>query len=146
VTQDSGPSIDLHCTQPWRNSCEKCLDLSTPNENISWLTDSQALIHSQFCGPRHLPELRAIKTCTYGIFFFGTPHAGSNSASWGVAILNIASLFANINTSMIKHLQTNSEWLRQSMDQFSAISGDFEIKYCYEQYKTPLALGKSTLV
>jgi hypothetical protein len=90
--------------------------------------------------------VQAIKTCTYGILFFGTPHAGSNSASWGVAILNIASLFASINTSIIKHLQTNSEWLRQSMDQFSAISGDFEIKYCYEQYQTPLALGKSTLV
>jgi hypothetical protein len=88
----------------------------------------------------------SIKAFTYGIFFFGTPHSGSGGAAWATALLQISSLFANTNTSVVKHLKANSEWLRQQVDQFTGISESFQIIHCFEGYPTPLAFGKSSLV
>jgi hypothetical protein len=88
----------------------------------------------------------SIKLSTYGIFFFGTPHSGSGSAAWATTLLNIGSTFAKTNTKIVKHLKTNSEWLRQQIDQFSGLAGQFNIIFCYEGYPTSVALGKSIVV
>ncbi|KAH0557139.1 hypothetical protein GP486_005073 [Trichoglossum hirsutum] len=71
---------------------------------------------------------------------------GSSSATWGTLLLNISSVFTKTNAAIIKHLKTNSEWLQQQLDQFTAISSDFKIKYCYEAFETPLILGKSAMI
>ena len=110
------------------------------------LTYNQALLHSNFSTPSHLPEHLSIKQSTYGIFFFGTPHTGSGGAAWATALLKIGSAFASTNTLVVKHLTTNSEWLRQQIDQFTGISENFKMIFCYEGYPTPLVLGRSTVV
>jgi hypothetical protein len=78
--------------------------------------------------------------------FFGTPHFGTDSASWAKAILNIGSVFSSFNTSVIRHLKTNSEWLRQQLQEFAPRSKDLIIEYYFETLKTPVALGKSKMV
>ncbi|KAJ5175660.1 uncharacterized protein N7482_001537 [Penicillium canariense] len=44
------------------------------------------------------------------------------------------------------HLRANSEWLGMQLDQFTPISADFEIVFCYESYKTPVLLGQGVLI
>ncbi|KAH0563532.1 hypothetical protein GP486_001902 [Trichoglossum hirsutum] len=133
--------------------CALRRDTSTEHRSIIFLAHSlggvlvkSALVHSAFSGPSHLEEHRSIKTSTYGVLFFGTPHSGSDSATWATLLLNIISAFAKTNTLVVKRLKTNSEWLRQQTAQFTAIGSSFDIKCCYEALQTTLPLGKGVMV
>ena len=75
---------------------------------------------------------------TYGILFMGTPHQGSEGATWGILARNIASIFMNTNKGMLEHLTRNSEWLEYQQAQFVPISNQFETIYFYETHPTPL--------
>lgn len=88
----------------------------------------KALIHSKL----NRDNQSTITLSTYGIVFFGTPHAGSGIASLGKHLLTILSIFASTNTSLIRHLQQNSEWLRMQTEQFNPISSEFDIITFYE--------------
>ena len=76
----------------------------------------------------------------------GTPHQGSEGATWGILARNIASIFVNTNKGMLEHLTRNSEWLEYQQTQFVPISNRFETIYFYETYPTPLPSGGSLLV
>jgi hypothetical protein len=65
---------------------------------------------------------------------------------WGQILMNVASIFKHTNPNFLRHLEQNSEWLQQQLGQYAGISGDFETKFGYEMYPTPIALGKSILV
>nr|CEG03183.1 unnamed protein product [Fusarium pseudograminearum CS3487] len=47
---------------------------------------------------------------------------------------------------LLKHLERDSEWLLQQLGQYGPISGEFVTKFAYENYKTPIALGKQIMV
>jgi hypothetical protein len=94
----------------------------------------------------HLEAHHAIRLSTYGLFFLGTPHQGTDKASWGEILVSVASVFIHTNQNLLQHLGRDSEWLQQQLVQFASISNDFVTKFGYEAYPTPIAAGKSVLV
>ena len=48
---------------------------------------------------------------TRAIAFFGTPHQGSELASWATIVNNMANLVKRTNTDIVKGLQSDSEAL-----------------------------------
>lgn len=91
-------------------------------------------------------HLKAIKLSTYGVMFFGTPHQGTDSASWGKVLVNVASLFRHTSKALLEHLERDSEWLEMQLEQYNAISSDIFTIFCYESYPTPLPAGRSMMV
>ncbi|QPC63176.1 hypothetical protein HYE67_005407 [Fusarium culmorum] len=104
-----------------------------------------ALIHSDAARQGALPEHRSIKLSTYGILFMGTPHQGGNGVQLGRILTNVASVFVPADDRLLKHLERDSEWLLQQLGQYGPISGEFVTKFAYENYKTPIALGKQIM-
>jgi hypothetical protein len=61
-------------------------------------------------------------------------------------MVNIASVFVAADNSLLQHLERDSEWLQQQLGQYGPIGGDFVTKFAFEEYPTPIALGKSIMV
>jgi hypothetical protein len=94
----------------------------------------------------HNEHLKAIKLSTYGVMFFGTPHQGTESASWGKVVVNVASIFRHTSTAILEHLEKNSEWLEIQLEQYKSISSEVFTLFCFESYPTPLPAGRSMMV
>lgn len=91
-------------------------------------------------------HLKAIKLSTYGVMFFGTPHQGTDSASWGKVLVNVATLYQHTNKAILNHLERDSEWLETQLEQYKAISSDIFTIFCYESCPTALPAGRSMVV
>ena len=50
---------------------------------------------------------------TKALFFLGTPHRGSNWASWGEIATGLAGTIFDTNPGLVKHLEVNGEALMQ---------------------------------
>lgn len=94
----------------------------------------------------HLEHHKALKISTRSVYFFGTPHQGSNGVSVARVLLNIAAAVLNTNANALQHLAPSSEYLQLLTEEFLPISADFEIKYFYEKLKTELPGGLTTIV
>ena len=94
----------------------------------------------------HNEHLKAIKLSTYGVMFFGTPHQGTDSASWGKVLVNVATLYQHTNKAILNHLERDSEWLETQLEQYKAISSDIFTIFCYESCPTALPAGRSMVV
>ena len=104
------------------------------------------MIHSNMADVSHNEHLKAIKLSTYGVMFFGTPHQGTESASWGKVVVNVASIFRHTSTAVLEHLEKNSEWLEIQLEQYKSISTEIFTIFCFESYPTPLPAGRSMMV
>ncbi|CAF3468047.1 unnamed protein product [Fusarium graminearum] len=113
--------------------------------SLGGIVVKSALIHSDAARQGALPEHRSIKLSTYGILFMGTPHQGGNGVQLGRILTNVASVFVPADDRLLKHLERDSEWLLQQLGQYGPISGEFVTKFAYENYKTPIALGKQIM-
>jgi len=112
----------------------------------SALTGQKALIHSNMAGVSHNEHLKAIKLSTYGVIFFGTPHQGTESASWGKVLVNVASIFQHTSTAILEHLEKDSEWLETQLEQYKSISSEIFTIFCFESFPTPLPARNSMMV
>jgi hypothetical protein len=92
----------------------------------------KALIHANMASEQHNEFYKAIKISTYGVLFFGTPHQGSSTASWASIVVNVSSVYYYTNSSVLKNLERDSEWLEIQLEQYKAISNDFLTKFMYE--------------
>ncbi|KAF7198642.1 Protein SERAC1 [Pseudocercospora fuligena] len=72
-----------------------------------------------------------------GIMFFGTPHRGSEIASWSTIFSNLASLTTagQIRSDLLKNLESSSITLRDISTQFVARAAGLQIVTFYEQEK-----------
>jgi len=61
-------------------------------------------------------------------------------------MVNVASVFMAADDRLLQHLERDSEWLQQQLGQYGPISGDFVTKFAFEEYATPIVLGKSIIV
>ncbi|OCL01786.1 hypothetical protein AOQ84DRAFT_206150 [Glonium stellatum] len=114
--------------------------------SLGGIVVKSALIHSNMAGISHNEHLKAIKLSTYGIMFFGTPHQGTDSASWGKVLANVASIFRHTSTAILEHLERDSEWLETQLGQYNSISSEFRTIFCFESYPTPLPAGNSMMM
>jgi len=106
----------------------------------------QALVISNGCNEKHLPEQKAICLSTYGILFMATPHQGGGGVLLGKLAVNIASIAQHTKKEYLQHLERDSEWLMQQQMLYSPISDNFKTVYFYESYPTRLPGGKSIIV
>ncbi|XEU97663.1 hypothetical protein FSHL1_002949 [Fusarium sambucinum] len=114
--------------------------------SLGGIVVKSALIHSDSARKGALLDQRSIKLSTYGIVFMGTPHQGGNGVQLGRILINAASVFVQADDRLLKHLERDSEWLLQQPGQYGPISGEFVTKFAYEEYETPIAMGKKILV
>jgi hypothetical protein len=91
-------------------------------------------------------EYRSIKLSTYGVVFFGTPHAGANGAEFQAVLNNIARIFVPGNSKILQLLKRDSDYLRYLTELYSPISSHFKTIFFYEEFKTPLFKGASVMV
>jgi len=69
----------------------------------------------------------------------GTPHQGSNIATFGRLLFNILSVYKPTNTTLIQSIEIDSDALQQQLAQYATFSGDFETKFFFEAYSTLIA-------
>lgn len=83
---------------------------------------------------------------TFSILFFGTPHQGSDLASWGKLLLRVAEVYYHTDDRLVRHLQSNSESIESGLADFASIASRILIKYFYETFPTPIKAGGSIMV
>ena len=88
-------------------------------------------------------HLHSIYTSTYAILFFGTPHNGSSKARLITSLqkmtrLAIPKVAVEMESSLAKALEENSEILENITDQFAPLMRRFRIFFFWEQEKTDL--------
>lgn len=96
-------------------------------------------------------HLHSIYTSTFGIVFFGTPHHGSSKAGLFASLQKITSLTIpkaalEMESSLVKALEEESEILQNITDQFAPLMRRFHIFFFWEQEKTDLKYTKDYIV
>ncbi|MCJ1414518.1 hypothetical protein MMC32_000845 [Xylographa parallela] len=114
--------------------------------SLGGLVVKRALIYSSDITGVRTEHLRSIFVSTYGILFLGTPHKGSDVASWGSFLEWLCKAVPKkaIDTSdqLIEALKTNSETLQNIDRQFAQLIENFHLFFFHEAKPTDF---KSTL-
>lgn len=76
-------------------------------------------------------EFQEIMRATVGLVFFATPHQGSERATSGQIVRNIAMLTLE-NDKRLKSLNHDSEWLQLQLELYKTISADSKTYTFYE--------------
>src|SRR5436309_7324797 len=79
------------------------------------------------------PQYRNINEHTIGIVFLGTPHRGSEKASYGKLLANLATAVMNKPTSrLVSALQANSDSLMRLTSDFKFQLPNYHVVSFYE--------------
>lgn len=109
----------------------------------------RALEHSDSVRVADHEDYRSIYVSTYGIIFLGTPHDGSELASWGSALQGMAGhvprKFFDSEPVLIETLRKDNETLDNININFLNIYQRFKIHMVHENQKTDLK-GTKTLI
>jgi hypothetical protein len=94
------------------------------------VTDSsQALLQA-----RLEPRYKSICDATLGIFFFGTPHRGSEKAVYGKILANVTQTMTHRPSSrLVSALQTNSDVLLRLTSDFRFQLPQYQVVSFFEQ-------------
>jgi hypothetical protein len=90
---------------------------------------------------------RSINELTVGIIFLGTPHRGSEKASYGRVLANVATAMMNKPTSrLVSTLQSNSDSLMRLTSDFKSQLPNYQVASFYETkpmkwFSTPVSLA-----
>lgn len=91
-------------------------------------------------------DLASILPNTLGIIFMGTPHGGSQLASWGSTVAKYVNIFRGTNRDILGNLQPGSADLQRTEEDFQQMlrQGSVNLKiYCfYEALKMNDMIGK----
>ena len=84
--------------------------------------------------------IRAVELSTCGIIFFGTPHQGSRTTTFGKALTDIAiSVTGQENSEFIETLERDSIELEFKLQRFKALAEDFQMCSFYESEPNPVS-------
>ncbi len=75
-----------------------------------------------------------------------TSHQDDNEMRLEKIMLKIAFIITAANNKILKHLERDSEWLQQQLEQYESINDDFVIKFVYEIYSISTALEKAIVI
>lgn len=70
---------------------------------------------------RAASHLRAIEKCTIAIAFLGTPHAGSDLATWAGVGTKLIGTVRDVNKDILRTLERESETLRDTQENFGQL-------------------------
>jgi hypothetical protein len=76
----------------------------------------------------HHPYAKELFPAIEGVIFLGTPHRGSDTASWGKIAFGVSKIFLqNPNVGLLRSLESNSDILERISQQFVSIVEDNSI-------------------
>lgn len=103
----------------------------------------RALLYSNDLRATHHEDYRSIYVSTYGLVFLGTPHTGSDAASWGIMLQGMSDAvmprkFFESESVLLKTLRKDNEALANINNHFLDIYQRFRIHMAHENHKTDL--------
>ncbi|KAK6226603.1 LipA and NB-ARC domain-containing protein [Colletotrichum tabaci] len=109
--------------------------------SLGGLLVKRALLYSNDVTARNQEDARSIFISTYGIIFLGTPHAGSDMATWGLVLQRMADAIAprkvfESESILLKTLKRDNETLESISNHFLDIYQRFKIHMAHENHKT----------
>jgi len=120
----------------------------TSKNPIIWVVHSlggiltkRALLYSNDVRAANHQDYRSIFISTYGIIFLGTPHTGSNVATWGRVLQGMSDAvvpkkFFETEPVLLKTLKRDNETLQNINNHFLDIYQRFQIHMAHENHKT----------
>ncbi|KAF9761978.1 hypothetical protein IL306_003595 [Fusarium sp. DS 682] len=111
----------------------------------------RALLYSSDVREPHLEDFRSIFVSTFGLVFLGTPHVGSDAATWGLILQAMSDAvipkrFFDSESVLLKTLKKNNETLANINSHFLDIYQRFEIHMVRENQKTDIKGHKIIIV
>ncbi|KAI1377925.1 hypothetical protein F4677DRAFT_443844 [Hypoxylon crocopeplum] len=132
-------------------------ELSSHNP-IIWVCHSlggilvkRALLYSNDLRASQHEDYRSIYVSTYGIVFLGTPHTGSDMATWGTTLQAMSDAvvprtFFQSESVLLRTLKRDNETLQNINSHFLDIYQRFKILMAHENHKTDLKGTKMLIV
>ncbi|KAG6091390.1 hypothetical protein E4U14_001084 [Claviceps sp. LM454 group G7] len=125
---------------------------------IIWVSHSlggilvkRAILYSNDVKATHHEAYRSIFISTYGLIFLGTPHAGSDAATWGLMLQGMADAimprrFFETESVLLRTLKRENETLANINNHFLDIYQRFRVQMVHENHKTDIKGTKITVV
>lgn len=122
----------------------------TFNNPIIWVCHSlggilvkRALLYSNDVRAAHHEDQRSIFVSTFGLVFLGTPHTGSDAATWALMLQAMADAvilkrFFESESVLLRTLKKENEMLSNINSRFLDIYQRFRIHMVHENHKTDL--------
>ncbi|CAJ2509255.1 Uu.00g142810.m01.CDS01 [Anthostomella pinea] len=132
-------------------------ELSSRNP-IIWVVHSlggillkRALLYSNDLRTSQHEDYRSIYVSTYGVIFLGTPHTGSDVATWGTVLQAMSDAvvpksFFQSESVLLRTLKRDNETLQNINSHFLDIYQRFKILMAHENHKTDLKGTKMLVV
>ncbi|KAG5988157.1 hypothetical protein E4U52_006841 [Claviceps spartinae] len=117
---------------------------------IIWVSHSlggilvkRAILYSNDVKATHHEAYRSIFISTYGLIFLGTPHAGSDAATWGLMLQGMADAimprrFFETESVLLRTLKRENETLANINNHFLDIYQRFRVQMVHENHKTDI--------
>ncbi|KAI0832148.1 hypothetical protein F5Y06DRAFT_281158 [Hypoxylon sp. FL0890] len=125
-------------------------DEQSTHNPIIWVCHSlggilvkRALLYSNDLRASQHEDYRSIYVSTYGIIFLGTPHTGSDMATWGTMLQAMSDAvvprtFFQSESVLLKTLKRDNETLQNINSHFLDIYQRFKILMAHENHKSDL--------
>lgn len=116
--------------------------------SLGGIVTKRALLYSNDVRAHHQEDFRSIFVSTYGIIFLGTPHTGSDMATWGRVLQQMSDAvipraFFHTESVLLKTLKKDNETLQSINSHFLDIYQRFRIHMVHENHMTDLkGVGK----
>lgn len=122
----------------------------TSRNPIIWVCHSlggilvkRALLYSSDVRAQFHEDFRSVYVSTFGIIFLGTPHMGSDAASWALMLQGMADSvvpkrFFESESVLLRTLKKDNESLVEINDHFMDIFQRFRIHMAHENHKTDI--------
>ncbi|KAK2003034.1 hypothetical protein LX36DRAFT_175858 [Colletotrichum falcatum] len=119
--------------------------------SLGGLLVKRALLYSNDVTDKNQEDFRSIFVSTYGIIFLGTPHTGSDMATWGLVLQRMADAIAprkvfESESVLLKTLKKDNETLQNINSHFLDVYQRFQIHMAHENHKTDVKGTKMLVV
>ncbi|KAI0517817.1 hypothetical protein F5B22DRAFT_645521 [Xylaria bambusicola] len=133
-------------------------DELTSSNPIIWVCHSlggilvkRALLYSNDLRTSQHEDYRSIYVSTYGLVFLGTPHTGSDIATWGSVLQAMSDAvvprsFFQSESVLLKTLKRDNETLQNINSHFLDVYQRFKILMAHENHKTDLKGTRALVV
>ncbi|KAI0189553.1 lipa and NB-ARC domain-containing protein [Xylaria flabelliformis] len=133
-------------------------DELTSSNPIIWVCHSlggilvkRALLYSNDLRASQHEDYRSIYVSTYGMVFLGTPHTGSDIATWGTILQAMSDAvvprsFFQSESVLLRTLKRDNETLQNINNHFLDVYQRFKILMAHENHKTDLKGTKMLVV
>lgn len=119
--------------------------------SLGGIVTKRALLYSNDIRAHQQEDLRSVFVSTYAIIFLGTPHQGSDLATWGRMLQAMSDAviprrFFETESVLLKSLKRDNETLQGINNHFLDIYQRFKIHMVHENHTTDLRGTKALVV